>query len=113
MRVHGAVFAVLWSGTIGDAAIPWVNSVVHELMPMAVVADWLLDPPQTRLTLRQGALWLAYPLAWIIYELIRGSITGAYHYPFLNPAHGGYGAVALYSAAILVLMLVVCAVVVW
>lgn len=113
MSVTGVVFAVLLSGTNVDTAIPWVNSVVHELMPMVVVADWLLDPPQTRLTLRQGALWLAYPLAWIVYELIRGSITGKYHYPFLNPVNGGYGSVAFYCVAVLVLILIVCAVVVW
>lgn len=113
MSVTGVVFAVLLSGTNVDTAIPWVNSVVHELFPIVVVADWLLDPPPTRLTLRQGALWLAFPLVWIIYELIRGSIVGKYHYPFLDPAHGGYGSVALYSSAILVLMLVFCSVVVW
>lgn len=113
MSVTGVVFAVLLSGTNVDTAIPWVNSVVHEVMPIVLVADWLLDPPQMRLSLRQGALWLSYPLVWIVYELIRGAITGKYHYPFLNPANGGYGAVFLYSVAILVMMLIFCAVVVW
>ena len=80
---------------------------------MAVLADWLIDPPSERLTLRQGALWLSFPLVWIIYEIGRGAITGKYHYPFTNPANGGYGAVLLTSVAILVLMLIVCAVVVW
>jgi hypothetical protein len=113
MSITGAVFAVLLSGTNVDTAIPWVNSVVHEVMPIVVVADWLLDPPEARLTLKQGALWLSFPLVWIIYELIRGAASGKYHYPFLNPANGGYGAVAFYCVAILVLMLVVCVVVVW
>jgi hypothetical protein len=113
MCITGIVFAVLLSGTNVDTAIPWVNSVVHELMPIVVVADWLVDPPQTRLTYRQGALWLAFPAAWIGYELIRGAITGRYHYPFTNPSNGGYGTVALTSVAILVLMLVVSAAVVW
>jgi hypothetical protein len=113
MTVTGVVFAVLLSGTNVDTAIPWVNSVVHELMPIVVIADWLVDPPRARLTLRQGGVWLAYPLVWIIYELIRGSIVGKYHYPFLNPANGGYPIVLLYCVAILVFMLVVCSVVVW
>jgi hypothetical protein len=82
-------------------------------MPIVVIADWLVDPPRERLTLRQGVVWLAYPLVWIVYELIRGSIVGKYHYPFLNPANGGYPIVLLYCVAILVLMLVVCSVVVW
>jgi hypothetical protein len=113
MSVTGAVFAVLLSGTNVDTAIRWVNSVVHEVMPLVVLADWLIDPPARRLTLRQGALWLSFPLVWIVYELIRGAASEKYHYPFLNPANGGYGSVALYCVAILVLMLILCAVVVW
>lgn len=85
MSVTGAVFAALLRGTNVDTAIPWVNSVVHEVMPLVVLADWLIDPPGERLTLSQGSLWLGFPLAWIIYELIRGAATGVYHYPFVNP----------------------------
>src|SRR5215472_11833276 len=113
MTITGVVFAVLLSGTNVDTAIPWVNSVVHEVMPMVVIADWLLDPPATRITLRQGALWMAFPFAWVVYEQIRGAITGRYHYPFMSPANGGYGVVIGYVVAVFVLMLLVCAVVVW
>jgi len=113
MSVTGAVFAALLKGTNVDTAIPWVNSVVHEVLPLVVLADWLVDPPEKRLTYRQGALWLAFPAAWIVFEIIRGAVTGKYHYPFTNPANGGYGAVALTSVAILVFMLIVCAAVVW
>jgi hypothetical protein len=76
MVVVGVVFTLLLSGTDVDTAIPWVNTVVHELMPMVVVADWLLDPPAQRLSLRQSLLWLSFPLVWILYTLIRGAITG-------------------------------------
>ncbi len=113
MSITGIVFAVLLSGTNVDTAIPWVNSVVHELMPIVVVVDWLLDPPKARLTYRQGAVWLVFPAAWIVYELIRGAVTGKYHYPFTNPSNGGYASVGLTSVAILVLMLAVSAAVVW
>jgi len=44
---------------------------------------------------------------------IREAASGNYPYPFVNPANGGYGSVALYSVAILAFMLLVCAVVVW
>src|SRR5215472_15943816 len=67
MSLTGVVFAVLLSGTNVDTAIPWVNSVVHEVMPIVVVADWLIDPPQSRLTYRQGFMWLVYPAVWSVY----------------------------------------------
>lgn len=108
MSVTGIVFTLLLSNTDVDTAIPWVNTVVHELMPIVIVADWLLDPPADRLTTRQGLLWLTFPLVWLAYTLIRGSLTGLYPYPFLNPANGGYGSVAVYIVAILAVMAIVC-----
>src|ERR1700730_134899 len=113
MTITGVVFAVLLSGINVDAQLSWVNDVIHQVFPIAVMADWLLDPPAERVTLKQGTLWLSFPIAWVIYELTRGAISGKYHYPFLNPANGGYGSVILYVLAISVFSLVVCAVVVW
>jgi hypothetical protein len=108
MSITGIVFTLLLSNTDVDTAIPWVNTVVHELMPLVILADWLVTPPVTRLRLQDGLLWLSFPLVWIIYTLIRGSIVNLYPYPFLNPANGGYASVAVYAAGILIAMLVVC-----
>ena len=113
MAVVGIVFSLLLSNTDVDTALPWVNFVVHELMPIAVVADWLIDPPARRLTMRQGLTWLAFPAVWLAYTLIKGPIVGKYPYPFLDPANGGYGMVAVYCVAILVGMTAFIAVVVW
>ncbi|HEV2006577.1 MAG TPA: Pr6Pr family membrane protein [Candidatus Limnocylindrales bacterium] len=77
MSVTGIVFTLLLSGTDVDTAIPWVNTVVHQLMPIVVVVDWLLDPPTARLTFRQGLLWLSYPAVWIVYILIRVRSSGS------------------------------------
>jgi hypothetical protein len=66
------------------------------------VADWLLDPPQHRLTRRDIVTLLAFPLAWTILTMVRGAIDGWYPYPFLDPANGGYGQVLVVSAVILV-----------
>lgn len=110
MSITGIVFTLLLSGTDVDTAIPWVNTVVHELMPIVMVIDWLLDPPERRITFQRSLLWLSYPAVWIVYILIRGAAVGKYPYPFLDPANGGYGSVAVYSVAILVLMTLVCAV---
>jgi hypothetical protein len=113
MTITGVVFAVLLSGVNVDAQLRWVNDLVHQVFPIVVLADWLLDPPTTRLTVRQSALWLGFPSAWVAYELIRGVISEKYHYPFLNPVNGGYGSVALYMVVILVFTVVVCGVVLW
>ena len=113
LTVTFVVFALLLADTDVDLAIPWVNSVLHEIIPIVVVIDWLIDPPTTRLSMRQGLLWLSFPAAWIAYVLIRGGLIGKYPYPFLDPANGGYASVAVYCVGILVLMVAMCAAVVW
>ena len=113
MTVTGIVFTLLLSGTDVDTAIPWVNDVVHAVMPLVVAIDWLLDPPRTRLTYRQGFSWVLYPALWLAYTLVKGPIVGKYPYPFLDPANGGYGSVAIYVVAILLVMALLCVVAVW
>jgi len=109
MSVTGIVFTLLLANTDVDTTIPWVNTVVHELIPLVMVADWLLDPPPGRLTQRQGLLWLGFPAVWIVYTMVRGAFANRYPYPFLHPANGGYATVAVYCVGILVVMAVVSA----
>lgn len=110
MTITLIVFALLLSGTDVDTAIPWVNAVVHQLLPVVMIADWLIDPPQTRLTIRQGLAWLIPPLVWIAYTMIRGPIAGWYPYPFLDPANGGYASVVVTTLVILAGGAVLCVV---
>jgi hypothetical protein len=110
MAVTYIVFAVLLRDLQEELQthVGWVDSVLHRVMPIAVMADWLIEPPHARLTFRRAVLpWLAFPLAWTAFTLVRGAIDGRYPYPFLNPANGGYGVVALYCVGILGLFLVV------
>src|SRR6185437_7417356 len=120
MAIVGIVFSVLLRDTDLGTLAPWVNTVVHFVMPIAVVADWLYQPPKAQLTMRQALYWLIYPLLYLVYTLVRGAITGFYPYPFLNPntipghaTAGNYGAVLLYCVAIFVAFLVVGAILVW
>jgi hypothetical protein len=87
----------------------WVDIVLHKIFPIVVVADWILDPPTpaTRLSVRDGLLWLVFPIAWVIVTLARGAVDGWYPYPFLDPANGGYGQVAITAVAITIGFLIV------
>jgi hypothetical protein len=109
----GVVFSVLLSGTDVDTAIPWVNSVLHEVMPMVIIIDWLLDPPTQRLGLRHVAYWLAYPLLWVTYTLVRGPLADWYPYPFLDPAREGYTSVLAYCVAISLVVTIIGGAIAW
>jgi hypothetical protein len=104
MVVTGIVFAVLLSGIVGAVltAAPWDNIVLHYIIPIAMAIDWIIDPPVRRIAYKKAILWLLFPLTYLVYSLVRGSIVGWYPYPFLNPANGGYGQVAVTSVAILI-----------
>ena len=110
MTVTLVVFSLLLSGSDVDTAVVWVNTVVHKLFPLVLLIDWILDPPRHRISIRDSLVWLVYPLAWLAYTMVRGALVGWYPYPFLDPANGGFGTVALYVVAILVFGVVLCAV---
>jgi hypothetical protein len=93
MITVGIVYATLLAGLPDnlDLTEPWVNVVLHQLMPIAFVVDWMLVPSRQRLVMRRALVWILYPLAFCAYSLLRGPVVGWYPYPFLNPDEtGGY-----------------------
>lgn len=99
----GIVFNTLLRDVeLGDL-LPWVNVIVHMIIPIAGVLDWIIWPPKNKLPFRVIWTWMIFPAVYSIFSLIRGAIDGVYPYPFYNPgAVGGYGVVALYCAGLLV-----------
>jgi hypothetical protein len=94
------VVIFLLSGEDVQLNLVWVDVALHKVFPVIVVADWLIDPPDVEITRRDALLWLVYPIAWAVVTVIRGELDGWYPYPFLDPANGGYGQVAIVIAAI-------------
>jgi hypothetical protein len=99
----GIVFSILLRDTdLGDL-MPWINTVHHYIMPVAVIIDWMLQPPKSKISRRTALLWLSFPTIYVAYSLIRGAITDFYPYPFFNPSiQNGYGGVAVYCIVMLV-----------
>ncbi len=102
LAVTGVVYELLLSGDPAavEATLPWVNAVLHQVMPIAIVIDWLLDPPASPLAARRAAWWLAFPLAWVTYTLVRGPLVDWYPYPFIDPRRDGGLAVAINAVVI-------------
>lgn len=97
ISITGVVYSLLLSGTDVDTALPWVNVVLHYAIPVLMVIDWLLDLPVHAIGIRSASWWLAYPLLYLAYSLIRGPIVDWYPYPFIDPRHDGYGHVVVMS----------------
>lgn len=103
LTVVFVVYVLLLSDIPLGILRPWVNVVLHYIMPVAALFDWAFSPPQRRLEVRLTLTWLGLPLVFVIYSLIRGASIGWYPYPFLDPTKvGGYAVVATYCVSITV-----------
>ena len=108
MVIVGIVFSLLLRNVDLGSLLPWINVLLHYVMPCVVVIDWFVDPPATRLENSVLVRIAVIPALYLAYVLIRGSSTGWYPYPFMNPGVvAGYGAVAMYSVGIAVTFVVV------
>lgn len=108
------VYALLLSDIPLGILRPWINTVLHQVMPAAALLDWLCAPPELRLELRRTAIWLTFPCVFLIYSLVRGARIDWYPYPFLDPSKvGGYKGVAGYCVAITMVFVLLGTLLVW
>ncbi|MFD4242664.1 Pr6Pr family membrane protein [Streptomyces sp. NPDC058525] len=85
-------------GLTGAKAV--ANQLLHTVTPLGAVLDFLLLTAPRTLRPRHAVQWLAYPLAYVTFALVRGALLAPgtktrYTYPFIDAAQYGYGRVAL------------------
>ena len=85
----------LLSGVDVQLQLVWVDVVLHKIFPIVVVLDWIVDPPADPAVRPGGPPLARLPARLDRLTLVRGAADGWYPYPFLNPANGGYGQVAV------------------
>ena len=113
MIVVGVVYHALLSDVANDVrdgdylwpVLP--NEIIHTYAPVLIVFDYLLSHKAFKVRMR-AALWVAvFPLIWLVFSVIRGSITNWWPYWFINP-NGEAGLIGMlsYIAAITVFFLV-------
>lgn len=70
------------------------DQLTHTVVPIATMVGWLLFGPRGLTSWRIAGLTLLYPLAWMAFTLVRGSIVDFYPYHFIDVDTLGYGKVA-------------------
>jgi hypothetical protein len=71
------------------------NQFLHTVVPLLAVADWVLFDRRGRLRPRYAAWWLAFPLGYLGFALLRGLVVERYPYPFLDAGELGYDGVGV------------------
>lgn len=113
MTITGIIYAVVLSTDQEGQLLPWIDDVVHRLLPAFILVDWLAVPPRRRMDYTVVPYWLIFPVVFVTYSLIRGPIVRWYPYPFLDPRVDGYLHVAAQCFVIALAIGVICLLVVW
>lgn len=85
--VSGIVFAViLFEGSLRGVPVwaPWSSQLLHFWIPLYALGDWLIAPARD-VPWRTVGYVLIFPLVWVVFTMIRGSLVHWYPYFFLDP----------------------------
>lgn len=90
----------------------WATITLHYIAPIYYLLWWAAFRPHG--TLRYAEIgWMLVPgLLYVAWVLLRGAIVGEYPYDILDAGKFGYGAVAVGIGALLVAVVVFCAIMV-
>lgn len=88
-----------------DGAEFFASLILHDAVPVAAVAHWLVMREKGALRWSHPVAWLGFPLAYLGYALLRGQLTGWWLYPFMDASAMGYPRVGLTVCALLGLLL--------
>ncbi|HJR83111.1 MAG TPA: Pr6Pr family membrane protein [Sphingomicrobium sp.] len=99
----GLVYAMLLHGLVELSGLALIaDYLLHYAVPIAMAVYWPAFAPKIGLRFRDPLLWCVYPLAYLFYVVVRGSVDGRYPYPFIDVAALGYGRIVLNSMLLLV-----------
>ena len=93
---------MLLRGLWHPRGLQWLDDVLlHDAVPALFVGYSWLRPGIALAPFAARLFWAAWPIAYFLYAMLRGALSGFYPYPFFNAAQLGYGRVLLNAVAIL------------
>ena len=84
------------------------NEILHVWAAIFMLIDWMLSSRRINLRIRTIFWVLVFPLAWLIYSVVRGLIVNWWPYWFINPNEpAGITGMLTYIVAIMLFLLTV------
>jgi hypothetical protein len=91
MIVVGLVYNVILRSLWDPQGLQWiVDELLHSVLPAVLVLHWLMIVAPERLQWKSILVWMLFPAVYCILIMLRGSGSGFYPYPFLDPDTLGY-----------------------
>ncbi|WP_341224347.1 Pr6Pr family membrane protein [uncultured Arcticibacterium sp.] len=104
--VYQFVLRAIWEPT-GLQKI--VDELLHSVVPVTTLIFWYLYEEKSKIELKNIINWLVYPLVYLVFVLLRGSISDFYPYPFVNVLEIGMPQVLTNSVILLLVFIVLSA----
>lgn len=104
----GLAYHLLLRHVWNPQGLQWVADVtLHYVTPLLCVLHWWRVVPPARHAWHAPTVWAAWPIAYLIYALLRGHWLQSYPYPFIDVIALGYQQTLLNSLGLLVAFLLV------
>ncbi|WP_106213632.1 Pr6Pr family membrane protein [Kineococcus rhizosphaerae] len=104
ITVTGLVFGAVLAPLLHPTGVAWwINAGFHYVSPVMAFLGWLVFGPRPRVDGRTLAWAFVWPLAWIAYTFVRGSVVDWYPYPFLDVDELGFWAALRNTGFVVVL----------
>jgi hypothetical protein len=114
IAVTGLVHFVLLRPLLDLDGADWLaDKMLHMVVPVLALAAWAWVGPRPRVTWREAAYALCWPMAWLVWTLVVGEVDGWVPYPFFDADTEGWGSIAVVSAGITALFLALLALLRW
>ena len=103
------VYNIVLRGTVHP--VGWhrvADELLHAVCPPLFVLFWVIYVPKQNIDWKDAFSWLWYPFFYLVYILIRGSLSALYPYFFLNAVNLGYTQVFINIAMLMLVFLAFC-----
>ncbi|MEO7530807.1 MAG: Pr6Pr family membrane protein [Sediminibacterium sp.] len=80
-----------------------VDELLHSVVPFLSIIYWLVFVQKTSLQWKDSFKWQLFPVAYVVFIVVRGLLSGEYPYPFINVTAIGYPQ-ALLNGCVLMLV---------
>lgn len=101
ITVVGITYSILlrniWNPT-GPQLV--ADRLLHDAVPLLSLLLWVIFIPKKSLEWRNALPWFIYPVAYLVFALVRGTASGWFAYYFLNYTVIGWGKTILYILAV-------------
>lgn len=105
--VVGAVYALLLRHLWHPQGLQLLADIVlHDALPLLYPLYWLMFVPKGSLRWADPAWWLAFPVLFFVYSMLRGAAYGVYPYPFIDAAQLGFMRVFMNATVLLAVFFV-------